>query len=56
MEFLDAAGLRDEGLMAIAVLSEEDLPGGIDLFFKTYSGSVSSPDSNLMCYSAIAQE
>ena len=30
------------GPVAIAVIGEEDLPGGINLFFKTWSGSVFS--------------
>ena len=40
----DAAGLQDEELKAIAVIGEEDFPGGINLFFNNCSGSSESSE------------
>ena len=56
MGLSNAAGLKEGGLVDLDVIGEEDLPGGINLFIKTFSSSVSSPDSNLMPHSATAQD
>ena len=39
-----AAGPQDEELKAIAVIGEEDFPGGINLFFNNCSGSSESSE------------